>query len=55
MKVKITVEKNDNNIMEFDCADSGLTQEELVRNILAVAKDWIDKFDATRNINSTKT
>jgi hypothetical protein len=45
MKVKVTVEKNDQNIMEFDCADSGLTEEELVRNILAVAQEWVKRYE----------
>lgn len=44
MKIRVTVEKNPNNIIEFDCADSGLTQEELVKNILLVAQNWIKRF-----------
>lgn len=48
MKVIVTVQENDQNIMEFDCADSGLTQEELVRNVYAVAKEWIERFEADK-------
>lgn len=47
MRVKVTVTPSDQNIMEFDCADSGLTQEELVRNILAVAQEWVKTYENT--------
>lgn len=46
MKVIVTVKEDSNNIMEFDATDSGMSQEELVRNIFAVAKNWIERFEA---------
>lgn len=45
MKIIVTATENPNNIMEFDCTGSGLTQEELVRNIYAVAKTWLESFE----------
>lgn len=46
MKIIVTAKPDKNNIMEFDCADSGLSQEELVKNIYAVAKAWLESFEA---------
>lgn len=54
MKVIVTVREDPNNIMEFDSADSGLSQEELARNIYIVAKEWIDKFDNERKISDSR-
>jgi len=45
MKVHVPVEPNDQHIMEFDATGSGLSQEELARNILSVAKEWVERYD----------
>ncbi len=55
MKIKIFAEPNEQNIMEFDCTGSDLTQEELVRNVHAVASEWIRRYDDDNsNLDSTK-
>lgn len=56
MKVIVKVVPSDQNIMEFDGDTSGLSQEEIAKNIYQVAKEWIERFENdSRNLNSPKT
>lgn len=45
MKVILTVEKNDNNLMEFNVGESGLTEKEFLKNIIAVATEWLKRLE----------
>lgn len=45
MKIIIKAEQNDQNLMEFDVDKSGLTQEELLKNVIAVATEWLARIE----------
>lgn len=45
MKIIIKAEPNDQNLMEFDVDKSGFTEEELLRNVIAVATEWLTRIE----------
>lgn len=45
MKIIVKIQKHDQNIMEFDGDQSDLSQEEILKNIISVAQEWLKRFE----------